>query len=314
MLSHELRNPLAALSGAAQILRLTKPGDPRALLASEIVDRQTRQMTRLVEDLLDIGRIVTGKATLNAQRLDLGQVVLELLDTWRANGRFSTREITCRADSGTILADRARIEQIVSNLLDNAIKFTAADGTIRVAVRNDGTMAELRIADDGEGMNAEILPRIFDLFVQGRQGLARDRGGLGIGLALVKRLAEMQGGMATASSRGAGRGSTFSVRFPVVGDSDETVPGSAAVAPSLPARKTRTILIVEDNDDTRQMLQHAFMLNGHRVEVAADGASGLASAVENKPEVVITDIGLPDIDGYELARRLRKHGHRSRAG
>jgi CheY-like chemotaxis protein len=187
------------------------------------------------------------------------------------------------------------------NLLDNALKFTPAGGTIAVAVRRDGEHAALSVKDTGRGISAELLPRVFELFVQGEQALDRSLGGLGLGLALVKRLAELHGGSVAAASDGPGKGATFTVRLPAV--------ARPRVLPPAPARAIagpRRVLIIEDNDDTRLMLRTALSLGGHEVREAASGAAGIAAAADAWAEIALVDIGLPDIDGYEVARRLRQ--------
>jgi CheY-like chemotaxis protein/anti-sigma regulatory factor (Ser/Thr protein kinase) len=197
-------------------------------------------------------------------------------------------------------ADRARIEQILSNLLDNAVKFTPAGKTIRVAVAPEGEDALLTVSDEGAGLAPGSAERMFDLFVQGERGLDRAAGGLGVGLALVKRLTELHGGTVAASSAGAGRGTTFVVRLPAVLPSAQSQ--AAQATPRVAAKR---ILIVEDNDDARHMMHEVLAFGGHDVREARDGATGLALAAESRPDVALIDIGLPDLDGYEVARRLR---------
>jgi CheY-like chemotaxis protein/anti-sigma regulatory factor (Ser/Thr protein kinase) len=198
-------------------------------------------------------------------------------------------------------ADRARLDQILSNLLDNAVKFTPAGKRITVTVGPQGEMALLRVSDEGEGLPPDSAERMFDLFVQGERGLDRAAGGLGVGLALVKRLTEMHGGTVSAMSAGPGRGATFTVLLPAV-----LPPSTRATKPEEPTFiAPRRVLIVEDNDDTRQMLHEALAFSGHDVREARDGATGIALAAESRPDVALIDIGLPDVDGYEVARRLR---------
>jgi signal transduction histidine kinase len=216
MLSHELRNPLAALTSAAQVLETSGPGDEMAPKAAEIIARQTRHMTNLVGDLLDINALIMGKATLRRAPIDLVETVTSLVDTWKMTGRLADRAVTLDASPAWVDADRSRIEQVASNLLDNAVKFTPAGGKINVGVRRDGEAVVLMVADSGEGISAAAIEHVFDLFVQGdrEREPARTRGGLGIGLALVKRIVELHGGTVSAASAGAGRGATFTVRLP----------------------------------------------------------------------------------------------------
>jgi CheY-like chemotaxis protein len=301
MLSHELRNPLAALTAAAHVLKLSDPGRDSAIKARAVVERQTKHMARLVGDLLDISRVAMGKVALERERVNLAEVVSRVTSTWRASGRLERHRVSLDAAPVWVDADRARLEQIFSNLLDNSLKFTPAGRRVSISVRQEGESAVLRVADEGEGVAAEATERIFELFVQGERGLDRGAGGLGVGLALVKRLTEMHGGTVTAASPGAGQGATFTVTLPAV-----LPPAQPAAAPESAPRETpRRVLIVEDNDDTRQMLHEALAFSGHDVREARDGATGLALAAESRPDVALIDIGLPDVDGYEVARRLR---------
>jgi CheY-like chemotaxis protein len=197
-------------------------------------------------------------------------------------------------------ADPTRLEQIITNLLVNAVKYTPPEGTIRISVRKEGGQAVLRVADDGIGMSAELAARVFDLFVQGDPGIDRSRGGLGIGLTLVRRLAELHGGTAEAASAGRDRGSEFIVRLPASASAAATVPRSENVPPV----RSRDILIVEDNDDARETLRKLLEFGGHRVRAARDGEAGLHTALSEQIDVVLLDIGLPKMDGYEVARRI----------
>jgi CheY-like chemotaxis protein len=258
-------------------------------------------MARLVGDLLDISRVSMGKVALERERFDLAEAVRNLVNVWRASGRLERHNVMLEVRPVWVDADRARIEQILSNLLDNAVKFTPAGRGIGVSVRPEDEMALLRVADEGEGLAPGSAERMFDLFVQGERGLDRSAGGLGVGLALVKRLTELHGGTVSAASPGAGLGTSFTIRLPSV-----LAPAGQATAPETPVRVApRRVLIVEDNDDMRQMLHETLVFSGHDVREAPDGASGLALAAEALPDVALIDIGLPDVDGYEVARRLR---------
>jgi PAS domain S-box-containing protein len=301
MLSHELRNPLAALTTAAHVLKLAEPADAAAITARGVVERQTRHMARLVGDLLDISRVALGKVTLERERFNLAESVAGVVNTWRASGRLERHAVSLQSEPVWVDADRARIEQILSNLLDNAVKFTPAGRRIGVAVRPEGENALLQVEDEGEGLAPGTAERVFELFVQGERGLDRGGGGLGVGLALVKRLTEMHAGSVSARSAGPGSGASFQVRLPSV------LPPASRAAPRAEGAPegARHILIIEDNDDTRQMLLAALSLNGHQVRAAPDGATGLALAAQARPDLALIDIGLPDLDGYEVARRLR---------
>ncbi len=301
MLSHELRNPLAALTAAAHVLKLAPPTEAAAIKARAVVERQTKHMARLIGDLLDISRVAMGKVALQRERFNLREGVVNLLNVWRASGRLERHRLATDLKPAWVDADRARIEQVLSNLLDNAVKFTPAGKTLSVTLALEDEWAVLRVSDEGEGLAPESADRMFDLFVQGERGLDRAAGGLGVGLALVKRLTEMHGGSVSATSAGPGRGATFTVRLPAV-----DAPPRARTEPEELARvEPRRVLIVEDNDDARAMLHEALAFSGHDVREARDGATGLALAEQSPPDIALIDIGLPDLDGYEVARRLR---------
>ena len=302
MLGHELRNPLGAITTALHVIDVCGPLDERSGEARAIIRRQVGQLVRLVDDLLDVTRLATGKVSLSLRRIDLAAVARRAVEGVSAPGRT----VTCRAGAPVwIDADETRIEQILGNLLGNALKFTPAGGRITVTVEVDGPEAVLRVEDDGAGVPPDLLPRIFDLFVQGQTTLHRREAGLGIGLTLVRRLVDLHRGRIEAASEGPGRGSAFTVRLPAA-----RPPGDAAApAPATPrAAARRRVLIIEDNDDARQMLRHLLDHAGHEVHEAAEGIDGLARAVALRPDAVIVDIGLPGLDGYSIARRLRETG------
>ena len=300
-LSHELRNPLAALTAAAHILRVADPSHSSAKDARSVIERQSRHMARMVEDLLDVSRLIAGKVTLTTETFDLGQLATNIVDNWRATGRFAGRIVSAHVEPVWVMADRTRMEQIVSNLLDNAVKFTAPGQAITLDVRRNDDIATLSVADQGEGIPPQLVDRVFDLFVQGEQGVGRAKGGIGLGLTLVKRLAQLHGGSVWAASGGAGRGATFTVRLPAA-----AVPAHvmALASGARRAAGASRILLVEDNTDARDMLRELLAMYGHEVHEAADGRSAVALANDVDPDVAIVDIGLPDIDGYEVARRL----------
>jgi CheY-like chemotaxis protein/nitrogen-specific signal transduction histidine kinase len=302
MLGHELRNPLGAITTALHVIDVCGPLDERSGEARAIIRRQVGQLVRLVDDLLDVTRLATGKVSLSLRRIDLTAVARRAVDGVSARGRT----VTCRAGAPVwIDADETRMEQILGNLLGNALKFTPAGGRITVTVEVDGPEAVLRVEDDGAGVPPDLLPRIFDLFVQGQTTLHRREAGLGIGLTLVRRLVDLHRGRIEAASEGPGRGSAFTVRLPAA-----RPPGDAAApAPATPrATVRRRVLIIEDNDDARQMLRHLLDHAGHEVHEAAEGIDGLARALALRPDAVIVDIGLPGLDGYSIARRLRETG------
>jgi signal transduction histidine kinase/CheY-like chemotaxis protein len=299
VLSHELRNPLAALTAAAHVLKVADPRADAAAKARGVIDRQTKHMSHLIADLLDISRVALGKLGLERERFDLAEVVAKLVKVWRASGRFERHEITLQTKTVWVDADRARMEQVAANLLDNALKFTPAGRRITVGVRPEGDAAVLQVADEGAGLAAGTTESVFELFVQGDGRPAEAHTGMGIGLALVKRLSEMHGGSVAAASEGPGRGAVFTVRLPAVPAPQPQPSRTDALAAA------RSILVVEDNDDAREMLEAALALHGHAVRAAGNGAAGLALAEEAPPDVALIDISLPDIDGYEVARRLR---------
>jgi signal transduction histidine kinase/ActR/RegA family two-component response regulator len=303
MLSHEMRNPLAALMNAAALLKLRTAEDRTTARVQLMVERQTHQLNRLVEDMLDVSRIAMNKLVLALEPLDLGVLVGEELRTWQQAGRAGAHALASELDGVWVRGDRARLAQVVSNLLDNACKFTPKGGRIDVTVAQRDGRAVLRVADSGGGISPEDLPHVFELFVQGAQGLSRSRGGMGLGLALVKRLVEMHGGTASAESDGPGRGAAFTVTLPAIGRS-QAQPEAALPLPA-PAG-SRRILLVEDNDDVRTSLSILLEARGYLVQETGSGTAALELAAAIMPEIVIVDIGLPDLDGYEVARRLRQ--------
>jgi PAS domain S-box-containing protein len=301
ILGHELRNPLNAIAVWMHVVETTGSLDPNA---RQIIGKQVRHLTRLVDDLLDVNRLDTGKIELRRSPVDLGVTTRRIVVTI-AEGA-PDRQIVCDAlDDLWIQADETRLEQILVNLLNNAVKFTPVDGRITVVATRDGDNALVRIEDTGVGIPAELLPRIFDLFVQGRTGLHRKGAGLGIGLTLVKRLVDLHDGRVEVTSPGPSKGSTFAVRFPLISPVRRAAAPEAA-PPEFRAR--RRILVVEDDQDTRRMLCRLLALSGHEVYEADDGVRGLEQALALGPEVVLLDIGLPGLDGYQVARHIRAAG------
>jgi signal transduction histidine kinase len=302
MLAHELRNPLSAISTAVGVLERIGKQDPVASRSRHVIRRQTQHLKRLVDDLLDVARVTTGKIVLSRQPLDLGDAVHACLAHMTEGGRLAQQRLDVHVDRVWVTGDPTRLEQITINLVDNALKHTPPGGVITVSVRREGRDAVLSVRDTGAGIASDLLPHVFDLFTQGRRGLDRQQGGLGIGLTLVRRLVEQHGGRVDASSAGPGQGSEFVVRLPAV------EPEQAAVAPVTrgSGSTSRRVVVVEDNADARTMLRLLLEMSGHQVEEAADGLSGLDVALRVQPDVALVDIGLPGIDGYELARRLRE--------
>jgi signal transduction histidine kinase len=300
-LSHELRNPLAAIGNAVAALdRLAPGGDDPAGRLRQIIHRQTHHLARLVDDLLDVARAATGKIALSRRPVDLGELASACLRSLRESGRTQRHRITFRAESVIVDADPTRLAQVIGNVLDNAVKFTPSGGSVDVDVLREDKEAVLRVTDSGIGIAPEMLARIFELFTQVEQTIDRSLGGLGIGLTLSRRLVEMHGGTIAAASDGHGRGARFTVRLPV--ELGKT-PSSAAIPAS--TDRSRSILVVEDNDDARESLRALLVSHGHRVIAAGNGSDGVALALRHGPEVVLIDLGLPALDGYELARALR---------
>ena len=301
MLGHELRNPLGAISNASSILQSPNLPPESAARARGVISRQVGHLTRLMDDLLDVGRALMGKIQLRRQPCDLATLVGQSVATLRSAGRFRDHRLVEEYHPVWVDCDPIRVDQIVSNLLVNAVKYTPAAGGIRVNVAREGNYAVLRVADDGIGLAPELGARVFDLFVQGERALDRSQGGLGIGLTLVRRLAEMHGGGVSVHSEGPGRGSEFTVRLPATQAPENAAAPVAFEAPG----PSRHILVVEDNVDACDTLRVLLEIHGHRVDTANDGATGLALALATQPEVVLLDVGLPGMDGYEVARRIR---------
>ncbi len=300
MLAHELRNPLGAIAGAIQVLDAVGSGEGPEVHARGVITRQVRHLSCLVNDLLDASRVVTGKVALVRSPVNVGELVRDIVAIATADPRLE-RHIEVHTDPLWTSADPVRLEEIVGNLVDNAIKYTAAGGHIRVSVTAEDPYVLLRVDDDGIGIPHDLMPRIFDLFVQGDVGLDRAKGGLGIGLTLVRRLVEMHGGLLSAASDGPNRGSSFTVRLARIAASEKR-PVDAAAAPPLQRRR---VLVIEDNQDAREMYRLVFELEGHDVLEAEDGARGLELLKSEHPDIALVDIGLPRLDGYELARRFR---------
>lgn len=301
VLSHELRNPLSPILNGIHILECAEPGTEQFLRAREVIRRQTGHLTRLVDDLLDITRISHGKIELHRTRFDLRDVVRATCDDHHslAEQRGLALRLDVAAGPVWIDGDPTRIAQVLGNLLQNAIKFTPASATICVTIGVNAERASLHVRDEGIGMEQAESERVFEPFVQAAQDTARTHGGLGLGLALVKGLVELHGGSVSARSAGLGHGSEFVVELALASPSPAGTVETSAPSPS------RLVLIVEDNADSGDTLAQVLELSGHSVRVARTGKSGIALAQDLKPDVVLCDIGLPDMDGYEVARALR---------
>jgi PAS domain S-box-containing protein len=301
MLGHELRNPLGPILTALQLVKMRGVlGIDRELA---VLDRQVRHVTRLVDDLLDLARINRGQFPLHRQQVELSEVVAQAAELSAPLFEQRLQQLQLQVPQGAFVhADATRLVQVISNLLTNAALYSEPHGQVELSVERSGEVWELRVTDQGRGVSPEMLQRIFEPFVQERQGAERARGGLGLGLAIARRLTELHGGTLQVFSAGPGQGSTFLLRLPVAPQaSDQTMGLGAVVAPLAPAR----LLVVDDNDDARELLALALEHEGHTVDRAHDGPSALLLAAEHLPQLAILDIGLPVMDGYELAQRLR---------
>ena len=303
VLSHELRNPLAPIRNSLAILDRVAPESADALKAREVIHRQTQHLTRLVDDLLDVNRISSGKIELRRAHTDLRDVARRACDDHRS--LFEERDVDLRFEEPAgpvwIDADPTRIAQVVGNLLQNASKFSDPGGRTTVTVHKAASQAEVRVRDTGIGIDPAQIERMFQPFAQAEKTLARTRGGLGLGLALVKGLVELHGGSVAGRSEGPGRGAEFAVHLPLAPDP----PAANRFEGTRSAARSRSVLVVEDNLDAGETLKDLLEIGGHRVWLARDGRSAVALAREHRPEVVICDIGLPDMSGYEVARMLR---------
>jgi PAS domain S-box-containing protein len=306
MLGHELRNPLAPIRNAVAVMGAKGTADPTTAWARQVIERQVGYLSRLVDDLLDVGRITSGKITLQREPLDLTAVVSRALESARPmhDQRHQVVDVDLGSGPLPVDGDAARLMQVVINLLTNAAKYTPEGGHVWVRLWREGGEAVLSVRDDGVGMSAELVPRVFDVFVQGDRSLERAEGGLGIGLTLVERLLKLHGGTVEAHSAGAGEGSEFVVRLPVV-EAAATRPSSPALPKGERTRSRRLrVLVVDDNHDSMESLAMLLGFWGHEVLTASHGTEAVDAAREQRPDVVLLDIGLPGIDGYEVARRM----------
>jgi signal transduction histidine kinase/CheY-like chemotaxis protein len=308
MLGHELRNPLSPIRNAVHFLQTLAIREPKLREPCALIDRQVTHFTRLVDDLLDVARITRGQIRLRQEPLNLATILERAIDSTRLliEGNRHTLTLTRFPEPTRVLADATRLEQIFGNLLNNAAKYTEPSGSIHVIEERHGNVAVVRIRDTGFGIAPALLPHIFDLFIQGDRTLDRSHGGLGIGLTLVKILVELHGGTVAAYSEGIGQGSEFVVRLPLVTEPAEHRPAADADLPRGAAEPSLQVLVVEDNKDTADSLAMLLEHWGHHVRTSHDGPAGLEAARHDRPEVVLLDIGLPGMNGYEVARQLRQ--------
>jgi CheY-like chemotaxis protein/nitrogen-specific signal transduction histidine kinase len=303
-LAHELRNPLAPIRNSLTVMRMTDSPE----LVRDMLERQVHHLIRLVDDLLDVSRITRGTMTLRREPIELDAVVRHAMETIRPLAEALGHEVTVDLPKVTVWlnADPVRMAQVFNNLLNNACKYTGPKGHILLSAERQGHEVLVRVRDTGIGIPRDRLSSIFDMFSQVDRSLEKTQGGLGIGLTLVRSLVEMHGGSVTAHSDGPGKGSEFTIRLPRIEAhaQPDALPGQSTAAP-------RHVLVVEDNPDARDTLRMLLELGGHRVETAADGAAALEKALALQPELALIDVGLPTVDGYEVARRIRaSHGIR----
>jgi PAS domain S-box-containing protein len=300
MLAHELRNPLAAITTGLDVLERAEPPD-RARITG-IVARQSRHLARLLNDLLQVSRVRFGQVTLHRQLVDLGALARHSLDALQTGAQAEHARVIFRAGPQPIrvMGDPDRLEEVIDNLLDNALKYTPSGGTIEVSVATEGNEAVLRVRDSGIGISPDFLPRVFDVFSRSDRPRSQSRPGLGLGLSVVRDLISNHGGRVRVSSPGVGQGSEFVVRLPLASDEAASV-----VAEPPGATAATSILVVEDNEDAREALRMALELSGQRVRTAEDGAHAIEEARQHPPDTAVIDVGLPDMDGYQVARAVR---------
>jgi signal transduction histidine kinase/CheY-like chemotaxis protein len=309
MLAHELRNPLAPIRNANEVLRQRATDKARVLWAQGVIDRQLTHLVRLVDDLLDVSRLTQGKIRLEIEEIELGDVLAQAVEAGRPLLDQLRHELDVRvpAEPVRLQGDRARLTQVVTNLLNNAAKYTDPGGQIALSAEVEGAAVLVRVRDTGIGIAADLLPTVFNLFTQANRSLDRAQGGLGVGLTLVRRLVEMHRGSVEAKSEGVGRGSEFIVRLPILLDAEAPHPRPPAVLgngdKSALGERLRAV-VVDDNVDAAESLADLLRLFGHEVHVLHDGPTGLAAARTLRPDLVLLDLGLPGMDGFEVARRL----------
>jgi len=305
MLSHELRNPMTPIRTALELLRRTSELDETGRRALGVLDRQIGHLARLLDDLLEVARITTGRINVRPAPVDLRAVVDESLDSAKEfiDAHGHSVEVVLPPEPLIVNGDLTRLVQVIVNLLNNAAKYTDHGGVIRVEAATEGTWAVLRVTDSGAGISPRLLPKIFDLFTQDERTLDRAQGGLGLGLSVVRRITELHGGSVQARSEGRGRGSEFTVRLPLVGDRMQPAP--RVISPAQCATEMRC-MVVEDNVDAARMLEWALHLEGHQVRLAFDGREAVDAAAAFRPDVIVLDIGLPYMNGYDAARAIRQ--------
>jgi signal transduction histidine kinase len=315
MLAHELRNPLAPIRTAAQLLRLKELPEVQRMRARDVIERQVEHLVWLIDDLLDVSRITRGVIALQREPVSVADVIARAVEAARPAIDDHRHELTIELPDEllTIDGDKTRLVQLFGNLLHNATKFTDPGGRIWVRVARDSAFATISVKDTGIGIREELLPKIFDLFTQVDAKSKGSHGGLGIGLALVRRLAEMHGGAVTAASDGPGQGTEFVVRLPLLTSQTAPLANQATESETMPIVESRRILIADDNRDAAELVAFQLELAGHDVRTVHDGVEALAVGKKFKPHVVLLDLGMPRLDGYDTARRIRSQPWGKRA-
>jgi PAS domain S-box-containing protein len=308
LLAHELRNPLGPIRHAVKILRARTPTPDEVEWATSIIHRQAEHMSRLVEDLLDVARITRGTIELRRDRIEIGTILKTAVEASTALVERSRHKLHVSYPSEPLWVegDTTRLTQVVANLLDNAAKYTDTGGRIWLTGEREGDEAVIRVKDTGIGIPSEMLPRIFDMFTQASMSPERTQGGLGVGLSLVERLVKLHGGTVTAYSSGAGRGSQFTIRLPLAAAQQPPSVERRAPRDQLESVNRCRVLVVDDNVDSVDSLAMLLRMMGHEVATANDGEVALTAADEFRPDVAILDIGLPKVNGYDLAKQLRE--------
>jgi CheY-like chemotaxis protein len=315
MLAHELRNPLSAIKASVAILGSPKASADVERRAKDVLDRQVRQMAEMVNAMLDAARLSAGKVSIERRPVELSAALQRVVATFDQLHRTQHLDVQLALAPATVLGDETRLEQVFANLLDNAAKYTPAGGALRIRCQVLGSTAEVRIEDTGSGIDASLLPHVFDAFAQDARTLDRAQGGLGLGLSVVRELVQLHGGEVSAESRGVGLGATFVVRLPAIASA--VPPVAEPVAPRLAAASSTTLLkplriaVIDDNRDNAETVAGVLRLAGHQVVTAHDGPSGIALVQGQQSEVALVDVGLPGMDGLEVARRLKAEGSRA---
>jgi signal transduction histidine kinase len=310
MLSHELRNPLAPIRNAAEVMRRIAPADTGIAWARDVVERQVTHLAQLVDDLLDVSRITQGKITLKNEPVELGRVIQHSVETARSMFEAKRQQLVLSVAAAPIWVhgDFARLAQVIGNLLSNGAKYTAEGGRIELSAGAERGEAVLTVRDNGIGIDGALLPHVFDLFTQGERTLDRSQGGLGVGLTVVQRLVELHQGRVEVHSDGVGQGAVFRITLPCISEVYQPQPADAKASAAAAPKAGRRVLVVDDNTDAAESIAVFLRLEGHEVRTVADGTQALAIAPVFAPHVAVLDIGLPGMSGYELARRLRQDG------